>query len=303
MPPAAGGEPGCCGPPLLRRRQTTMAHATAPATPAPISAQPHAGRPDSSLSEALWAAFAAAAPAAAAAGALLVEVVGAVLDAVVVSVLMTVLVCVWAGAVVVLGGAVVVLVCVTVFVGDGLELDEDVDGVEFVAADAFSVSDGVLDVCDALVGAVAPCVPVLAEVLCEAAAWLRLLATVDAAPEPHAASPITTQLTTAPHASRRSPRACPAEVSVLGLSGTRRAARAAIVPPRGLLIACLVPCELTQDSLAVWGTPAARASYRWHERACFVGSALRLQRALLVARGARAITRSTSTDSSLAVSG
>jgi hypothetical protein len=146
----AGGDPvvcfgaSGCDPALRRRRITTIAHATPPATAAPISAHAQPGRPfDSSKDfEALFAA--AAAPTAA--GAWLVVVVVVVEGAVAVSVLITVFVCAGAVTVVVVAGAVVVLVwvCVTVFAGGGelvvvVEVEAAVAVADLVCEDVLAV--------------------------------------------------------------------------------------------------------------------------------------------------------------------
>jgi hypothetical protein len=180
----------------------TMA-ATAPAAPAPINTQAHAGRPESSLSDVLCAAFAAAATAAAAAGAWLVEVVVVALGAgaVAVSVLTTVVVCAGVVTVDVFAGAVVV-VCVTVFVcGAAFEFEGDVVDADLDAADAVSPAAAVAGSLDVPVA-----VPVLAVSLWVSAAvraWLTLFATEDAPPEPHAAKPTITELTAPAHTSLR----------------------------------------------------------------------------------------------------
>jgi len=112
--------------------------------------------------------------------------------AVAVSVLTTVSVCAGVVTVDVFAGAVVVFVCVTVFVGGAaFELVGEVVGADFDAVDAVSLAAvvaGCLDVAVAL----------LAVPLCVSAAgraWLRLFAALDVLPEPHAANPTITELT------------------------------------------------------------------------------------------------------------
>lgn len=192
-PPAAPGLPGpSLGELSFRsRRIRVMIQIAPPATAAPINTQAHPGRPLDSEDGSL---FAAAAAAAAAAGAWLVDVVVEVVGAVTVCVLTTVFVCVGAVTVVVFDGAVTVLVLVTVSVCVGVVLV--VVGVVAAAAVVADfvfaavavwfwagwvsalacVAVGVLP----LVLAVAPCVRL-------EAVWLRLLATLAAPPEPHAA--------------------------------------------------------------------------------------------------------------------